>query len=131
MTTRLTIAIALGLASAMPATAFAGMGKVFPTYHPAPCSGDDCRADDPRSNKDCAGLLCTFSSAKAMQPPVTAAQAAEADKARVVAGAPPEPVAPAAVPAKRKAKRMVRIKTAPVTTTPTATAPAPAAEAAR
>lgn len=89
--------------------AWAGKGAFLPTYHPKPCSGDDCKADDPRSGLPCKGLLCGFTSAKSMQPPVTAAQAAEAEKARDAAIA----AAAAAVPAppvKSKHRRVAKIK---------------------
>ena len=74
-------------AAAWPSAAVAGMGAVLPHYKPKPCSGDDCKADDPRSNTDCQGLLCSFSSAKAMQAPMTATQAAEAQRVRAAAEA--------------------------------------------
>lgn len=99
-----TVCLALA-ASSLPSRVDA-RGALFPTYHPKPCSGEDCRADDARSGEPCTGLLCSFASAHAMWPPVTASQAAEAAKAQaqsdVTATILP---APSAAPAKSKHER--------------------------
>lgn len=93
----------------LPQLAHAGMGNraTTPIYRPEPCQGDACKADDPRSGTPCQGLICSFSSAKALQPPVTAAQAAEAQqKAAAEKVQPIETVAPAPKTATAKKKRV-------------------------
>lgn len=78
-------------------------GAFFPTYHPKPCEGESCRADDERSGVPCTGLSCSFSSAKALQRPVTASEAAET-QARATASAALPAATPAPEPAKKKRK---------------------------
>lgn len=112
----------LALAAIGGSDAVAGKGAFLPTYHPKPCSGDDCQASDPRSGAPCKGLLCDFSSARALQRPVTASEAAEAEKVRAAAIAAAAATPPPETPVKRK--HVVKAKTTPAKTLATRT-PAP------
>lgn len=93
--------VVLSIAAALPRAADA-KGAFLPTFHPKPCSGDSCFADDPRSGQSCTGFLCSLTSAKAMQPPVTASQAAELEKAAAMAQAAQTVAPPAPDQFKRK-----------------------------